>query len=178
MASKYFKPRNKNGKTVVPAGASSIFNDPNIDEKYKEIANKFTLSLIKSGESLLNTFNSTTVNSIPESIIPENDGITRLNDRTIIQSFSAATPQISITKNLYLEKINKITRAIEIKVKFTKNKKSSFINYFGKIDQASGTFYPTIIKYDAQDNPVYDMRVSIENTIGQTEIEVRSSHVP
>jgi hypothetical protein len=83
-----------------------------------------------------------------------------------------------MTKNQYLEKINTITRSIETLVKFGKSTKVSFINYFGKVDPTSGTFYPRIIKYDADGNPVYDMRVSIVNTIGEIEIEVRVSHVP
>ena len=178
MASKYFKSRVTTSKKITPAGSSRVFNDPNVDEKYKEIINEFQMSIIKSGEGLLGSFNSSTVNSIPESIIPANDGITRLNDRTIPQVFAAATPQVSMNKNLYLEKINKITRSIEEKVKFTKSNKSSFINYFGKVDPSSGTFYPTIIRYDDQDNPIYDMRVTIGNTIGETEIEVRYLHVP
>jgi len=178
MASKYFTSRAKASKKITPAGSSKVFNDPNVDERYKEVINQFQMSLIKSGEGLLNTFTATTVNSIPESIIPANDGITRLNDRVVPQLFAAPTPQVSATKNQYLEKINTIIRSIETKVKFGKSNKASFINYFGKVDQASGTFYPTIIKYDAEDNPVYDMRVSIGNTIGETEIEVRSLHVP
>lgn len=178
MPSKYFISRVKTSKTITPAGSSKVFNDPNIDERYKEVINQFQMSLIRSGEGLLNTFTASTVNSIPESIIPVNDGITRLNDRIITQSMAAATAQVSPVKNFYLEKINIIIRAIEIKVRFGKSKKSSLINYFGKIDQSSGTFYPTIIKYDADDNPVYDMRVSIDNTIGDTQIEIRTSHVP
>lgn len=178
MASKYFTSRVQTSKKITPAGSSKVFNDPNIDEKYKEVINEFQMSLIKSGESLLNTFTASTVNSIPESIIPANDSITRLNDRIVPQSFATATAQVSINKNLYLEKINKVIRAIETKVKFGKSNKSSLISYFGKIDQASGTFYSTIIRYDAEDNPVYDMRVSIDNTIGETQLEVRTSHVP
>lgn len=178
MASKYFTSRAKASKKITPAGSSKVFNDPNIDEKYKEVINQFQMSLIKSGEGLLNTFTASTVNSIPESIIPANDSITRLNDRTIPQEFAAATAQVSMTKNQYLEKINIIIRSIEALVKFSKSKKSSLINYFGKIDTTSGTFYPTIIKYDAEGNPVYDMRVSISNTIGEIEIEIRTSHVP
>ena len=178
MPSKYFTSRVKTSKTITPAGSSKVFNDPNVDEKYKEVINQFQMSLIKSGEGLLNTFTASTVNSIPESIIPANDSITRLNDRTIPQSFAAATAQVSIAKNQYLEKINKIIRSIETKVKFGKAKKSSLINYFGKIDRDSGSFYTKIIKYDADDNPVYDMRVSIPNTIGETEIEIRVKHVP
>ena len=178
MSSKYFKPRNKNGTTVVPGNNASVFNDPNIDNKYKEIAERFQLSLIKSGEGLLNSFNSTTVTAIPESIIPANDSLTRLNDRAIPQSFKTATAQVSRTKNKYLEKINLIVRSVENKVKFGKANKSALIPYFGKIDPASGTFYPRIIKYDANNNPFYDMRVSISDVLGQTEIEVRVSHVP
>jgi hypothetical protein len=179
MASKYFKSRSKNaGKKYVPAGSSKIFNDPNIDEKYKEAANKLTMSLLKSGENLLGSFNASTVNSIPESIIPANNEITRLNDRVIPQSFKAAQAQVSITKNKYLEKINKILRSIEVKVKFGKANKASLINYFGKINPDSGTFYPRIIKYDADGNPRYDMRVAIDNTLGQTELEVRVKHLP
>ena len=177
MPSKYFTSRAKASKKITPAGSSKVFNDPNVDEKYKEVINQFQMSLIKSGEGLLNTFTANTVNSIPESVIPANDSITRLNDRTIPQTFAAATAQASITKNLYLEKINTIIMSIEIKARFGKKNKASLIDYFGKIDQ-SGTFRKTIIKYDAQDNPVYDMRVSIDNTIGETEIEVRVSHVP
>ena len=177
MASKYFTSRAKASTKITPAGSSKVFNDPNISEKYKEVINQFQMSLIKSGEGLLNTFTASTVNSIPESIIPANDGITRLNDRTIPQAFAAATPQVSITKNQYLEKINTIIRSIETLVKFGKSNKSSLIDYFGKIDQTSGSFYPKIIKYDADGNPVYDMRVSITNTIGETEIEIRTSHV-
>jgi hypothetical protein len=178
MASKYFKPRNKNGTTIVPAGASDIFNDPNIDTKYKEIAEKFQLSLIKSGEGLLNSFNSTTVNSIPESIIPANDSLTRLNDRSIPQSFKTATAQVSRTKNRYLEKINLIVTSIEKKVKFGKKNKAALISYFGKIETGSGTFYPRIIKYDANNNPFYDMRVSIPDSLGETEVEIRVKHLP
>lgn len=178
MPSKYFTSRIKTSKKITPAGSSKVFNDPNIDERYKEVINQFQMSLIKSGEGLLNTFTATTVNSIPESILPVNDGITRLNDRIVPQSSAAPTPQVSPARNFYLEKINIIIRAIETKVKFGKSNRSSLINYFGKIDQISGTFYPAIIKYDAEDNPVYDMRVSIDNTIGETQIEVRTSHVP
>jgi hypothetical protein len=178
MASKYFTSRVKASTKITPAGSSKVFNDPNVSEKYKEVINQFQMSLIKSGEGLLNTFTASTVNSIPESIIPANDGITRLNDRTVPQTFAAATPQVSMTKNQYLEKINTITRSIETLVKFGKSTKVSFINYFGKVDPTSGTFYPRIIKYDADGNPVYDMRVSIVNTIGEIEIEVRVSHVP
>lgn len=178
MASKYFTSRAKASKKITPAGSSKVFNDPNVDERYKEVINQFQMSLIKSGEGLLNTFTTSTVNSIPESIVPANDSITRLNDRVIPQSFATATPQASITKNQYLEKINKIIRSMELKLKFTKSKKSSIIDYFGKVDQYSGTFYPKIIKYDIEGNPFYDIRISIENTIGETEIEVRVSHVP
>ncbi len=178
MASKYFKSRAKASTKITPAGSSKVFNDPNVDKKYKEVINQFQMSLIKSGEGLLKNFTSNTVNSIPESIIPANDSITRLNDRTIPQSFKTATAQTNMRKNKYLEKINLIVTFIEKRVKFGKSNKSSLINYFGKIDQDSGTFYPKIIKYDANNNPVYDMRISIDNTIGQTEIEVRVSHVP
>ena len=178
MASKYFTSRAKASKKITPAGSSKVFNDPNVDEKYKEVINQFQMSLIKSGESILNTFTASTVNSIPESILPANDSITRLNDRVIPQSFAAATAQVSITKNLYLERINTIIRSIESKVKFGKSNKASLIDYFGKIDQGSGTFYSKVIKYDANDNPVYDMRVAISNTIGEAEVEVRVSHVP
>jgi hypothetical protein len=178
MASKYFKPRNKNGKTILPGNNASIFNDPNIDNKYKELATKLTLSLIKSGENLLNSFNATTVTSIPESIIPANDSLTRLNDRSIPQSFKTQSSQVSRTKNKYLEKINLIVTSIENKVKFGKANKAALISYFGKIDPGSGTFYPRIIKYDANNNPFYDMRVSIDNVLAQTEIEIRVSHVP
>jgi len=178
MPSKYFTSRVKTSKTITPAGSSKVFNDPNVDERYKEVINQFQMSLIKSGEGLLNTFTASTVNAIPESIIPANDSITRLNDRIIPQTFAAATAQVSVSKNLYLEKINTIIRSIETKVKFGKAKKSSLINYFGKLDPDSGSFYPKAIKYDADDNPVYDMRVSITNTIGQTELEIRVTHVP
>jgi hypothetical protein len=180
MASKYFKPRNKNGTTILPGNNASIFNDPNIDNKYKELATKLTLSLIKSGENLLNSFNATTVTSIPESIIPANDSLTRLNDRSIPQSFKTQSPQVSRTRNKYLEKINLIVTSIEKKVKFSKKNNSSLISYFGKIDPGSGTFYPRIIKYDANNNPFYDMRVSINNIniVVEAEIEIRASHVP
>lgn len=178
MASKYFKSRAKSSKTIVPAGSSKVFNDPNVDEKFKEAAQKLTMSLLKSGENILGEFNSTTVKSIPESIIPANDEITRLNDRIIPQISTAATAQTSITKNKYLEKINKILRSIEVKVKFGKASKNSIISYFGKINPETGTFYPRVIKYDADGNPTYDMRISISNTIGETELEIRVSHVP
>lgn len=178
MPSKYFQSRLKTSKTIVPAGSSKVFNDPNIEEKYKEVINKFQMSLLKSGENILGIFNANTVNSIPESIIPANDSITRLNDRIVSQLFKRAQPQVSMSKNKYLEKINKILRSIEIKLKFNKSNRNLIISYFGKINPESGTFYPTIIKYDANDNPVYDMRVSITDTIGDTEIEVRVSHVP
>jgi len=178
MASKYFTSRAKASTKITPAGSSKVFNDPNVSEKYKEVINKFQMSLIKSGEEMLNTFTTNTVNSIPESIIPANDSITRLNDRTIPQLFSVATAQASITKNQYLEKINTIIRSIEKKIKFGKANKSSLINYFGKIDPDSGTFYSKIIKYDANNNPFYDLRVSINDVLGETEIEVRVSHVP
>lgn len=178
MASKYFKSRAKASKTIVPAGSEKVFNDPNIEEKYKELTQKFTMSLIRSGEDLLGSFNASTVSSIPESVIPANDSITRLNDRIIPQLFKRAQPQVSPSKNKYLEKINKILRSIETKLKFNKSNRNLVIPYFGKINPDSGTFYPRIIKYDANDNPLYDMRVSINNTIGDTEIEVRVSHVP
>jgi hypothetical protein len=178
MASKYFKPRNKNGKTIVPAGANSIFNDPNIDTKYKEAAKNLTLSLLKSGENLLGGFNANTVSSIPESIIPANDSLTRLNDRSIPQSFKTATAQVSASKNKYLEKINLIVTSIEKKVKFGKKNKAALISYFGKIETGSGTFYPRIIKYDANNNPFYDMRVSISDSLGETEVEIRVKHLP
>ena len=178
MASKYFKSRVNSSKTIVPAGSSKIFNDPNLDEKYKELTNSITMSLLKSGEDLLGSFNASTVNSIPESILSPNNEITRLNDRIIPQSFKTAQAQASITKNKYLEKINKILRSIETKVKFGKANKAALISYFGKIDLDSGAFYQRIIKYDADGNPRYDMRVSIDNTLGRTELEVRVSHVP
>jgi hypothetical protein len=178
MSSKYFKPRNKNGKTIVPGNNASVFNDPNIDNKYKEIAERFQLSLIKSGEGLLNSFNSTTVTAIPESIIPANDSLTRLNDRAIPQSFKTATAQASRSKNKYLEKINLIVTSIEKKVKFGKANKAALINYFGKVNPDSGAFYQRIIKYDADGNPRYDMRIPIDNNLGITELEVRISHVP
>lgn len=178
MASKYFKSRSKASKSIVPAGTSKIFNDPNIDEKFKESAKKLTMMLLKSGENILGDFNSSTVKSIPELIINANDDITRLNDRIVAQTEVTATSQISMTKNRYLEKINKILRSIEVKVKFGKANKNSIISYFGKISPATGTFYPRIIKYDADGNPSYDMRVSISNTIGDTELEIRVSHVP
>jgi phage tail sheath protein FI len=179
MASKYFKSRAKSSaKTITPASSSKVFNDPNVDEKYKEVINQFQMSLIKSGEGILNTFNSSTVNSIPESIIRANDSITRLNDRIISQSFAAVLAQVSITKNQYLEKINKIITSLEKVVKISKSNKVALIPYFGKIDQSSGTFFPRIIKYDAQGNPLYDMRVGVINSIGDIPIEVSSSHVP
>jgi len=177
MASKYFTSRAKASKSITPAGSSKVFNDPNVDEKYKEVINQFQMSLIKSGEGLLNTFTASTVNSIPESIIPANDSITRLNDRSIPQTFATATAQVSISKNLYLEKINTIVRSIEKMVKFGKANKAALIDYFGKVDE-SGVFRKRFINYDADGNPRYDMRVSIDNSLGETELEVRISHVP
>ena len=53
MASKYFKPRIKNGKTIVPGNNADVFNDPNVDTKYKELADKLTLSLIKKWWKLI-----------------------------------------------------------------------------------------------------------------------------
>jgi hypothetical protein len=178
MASKYFKSRVNSSKTIVPAGSSKIFNDPNLDEKYRELTNSITMSLLKSGEDLLGSFNATTVRSIPESILSPNNEVTRLNDRIIPQSFKTAQAQASITKNKYLEKINKILRSIETKVKFGKANKAALISYFGKIEPGSGTFYQRIIKYDADGNPRYDMRVAIDSTLGQTELEVRVKHLP
>jgi hypothetical protein len=179
MASKYFKSRAKSSaKTITPASSSKVFNDPNVDEKYKEVINKFQMSLIKSGEGLLNTFTANTVNSIPESIIRANDSITRLNDRTIPQVFSTLPPQVSLTKNQYLSKINTMITSIEKLLKIGNKNKVFYIRYFGKVDEASGNFYPRIIKYDAQGNPLYDMRVSITNSIGDIELEVTSLHVP
>jgi hypothetical protein len=173
MASKYFKSRAKSSKTIVPAGSKNIFNDPNIDEKYKEAAQTLSMSLLKSGESLLGSFNSNTVNAIPESIVSANDELTRLNDRTIPQSFKVAKNQVDITKNKYLDKINRILSSIKSKVVSGKKNRGSITGYFGKIDPSSGTFYQRIIKYDSQDNPVYDMRVSIDDNLAQTEIEIK-----
>jgi hypothetical protein len=179
MASKYFKSRalSKNTK-YTPAGSSKQFNSPNISEKYTEIVNNLTMSLIKSGEGLLGVFNSSTVNSIPESIIPSNDEVTRLNDRTIPQLFKTASVQTSATKNAYLRKINLILASIRKKIVVEKKNNGSIAPYFGKIDPSSGTFYPGIIKYDANGNPTYDMRFSIDDSIGLTELQVRISHVP
>jgi hypothetical protein len=174
MPSKYFPTRAlPSGTKYTPAGSSKVFNDPNVDEKYKEVINQFQMSLIKTGEQMLNTFTASTVKSIPESIIPANDDITRLNDRTIPQSPKAASPQANRVSAKYLEKISKIAGLIERKTLSSKAKNGLSSRSFGKIDADSGTFYPGIIKYDENNNPFYDMRISINFTLGEIEIKIK-----